>query len=198
VQEIDRRRPSFGEVTRLDFSKPGVRWALIALVLGLVVLAVVSSLGRPSGVTVSGGRAKVGANAPDFTTTQPNGKIVRLSDFRGRPVLLNFWATWCTACQDEMPAIQAAVKNHSSDRVQVLAIDYRETDTRAITNYLSGLHVNFIPALDPQGRIAAAYGVSIGLPVSVFVDANGVVRAMHTGQMSPPIIEADIGAAVRR
>ena len=197
--ENTRRRPPLGELTHfLDFSNRRLRWLPVLMVAVLFAAGVIAWLVHPApGVTVSGGKARVGAPAPEFKSTTPKGAPVRLRDFRGSPVLINFWATWCTACEDEMPAIQSAVQQHSADHVQVLAVDYRETDRAAMTRYLSRLHVRFEPALDPEGKIAAAYGVSIGLPVSVFVDRDGVVRFMHTGQMSPPIIEQGIRASSR-
>jgi len=193
----ERGRPSIRDMTHfLDFSNPMLRWVPLVLIGVVVVVALVTTVLHKPPETVSSTHVALGAPAPDFATTDPDGARVTLKEFHGHPLLINFWATWCTACQDEMPAIQAAVQKHRADHIQVLAVDYREADPRAIKAYLAGLHVSFRAALDVQGRIANAYGVSIGLPVSIFIDAQGIVRDMNTGKMTPPIIEKGIRAAL--
>jgi thiol-disulfide isomerase/thioredoxin len=134
----------------------------------------------------------VGSNAPDFTASDLSGQLVSLHQLRGTPVLLNFWATWCAACQDEMPLIQQATSRYQSGKLAVLAADYRETNRTAMRAYLDRLGVRVRAILDPQGEIADTYGVTFGLPVSVFVDRQGKVVAIQVGALSPGILDADL------
>lgn len=161
-------------------------WSL-ALPVAVVLLATAAAVGfvtlnaSPKTPTVAAGHAVVGTKAPDFSTWDLSGHRVSLSDFRGKPVLLTFWATWCTACQDELPALQRIDDEYRANGLTVLAVDYRESDTARMTQFLAGLRVHLEGVIDPQGAIASAYGVDIGLPVNVWLDRNLVVSRIMTG-----------------
>jgi cytochrome c biogenesis protein CcmG/thiol:disulfide interchange protein DsbE len=140
-------------------------------------------------VTVSGGPATVGSPAPDFSTQTLAGATVRLSQLHGKPVLLNFWATWCTACEVEMPEFQRASERYGSQGMTVVAVNYHETNTAEMRIFLKRLGARFPAVYDPDGRIATAYGVAIGLPVSVFIDRSGKVAFIQVGQMSTTLLD---------
>lgn len=125
----------------------------------------------------------VGAVAPDFALPNLDGETLRLSELRGQNVLLNFWATWCLPCRDEMPAIQARY-NHGG--FAVLAVDFGET-RQQVSGFLAEIGVELPVLLDEDGRVQELYRVR-GYPTTFFIDRRGVIRAMHIGQMS----EADI------
>ena len=179
----------------------GLPWSLrlkilgILLLLGVVILLVgVELLTRPTSinVTVQGGRATAGAMAPDFRTQTIDGTPVRLSQYRGKPVLLNFWATWCAPCQDEMPLIQRASDIGQAPGLVVLAVNYQQTNASSIKAFLAKVHAHFPAVYDPAGRIAAEYGVTVGLPVSVFIDRSGRVSYIQLGQMTNDILIAHL------
>jgi peroxiredoxin len=170
-------------------------WSLV-LPVAVVLLATTAAVGfvvlnaSPKKPTVAAGTAQVGAKAPGFSTWDLNGSKVSLSDFRGKPVLLTFWATWCTACQDELPALQRIDDTYRTDGLTVLAVDYRETDTSRMTQFLAGLRVHLQGVIDPQGSIASAYGVDIGLPVNVWLDRNLVVSQIITGAVPDTTLQS--------
>jgi peroxiredoxin len=185
-------------VTRPPTTNRGVgswkRW--LAVVVGaaaLLAVAVFATRGQSGAVgqatIVAAGHAQVGHDAPDFSTPLLNGGTVRLSALRGKVVLINFWATWCTACQDEMPAIEQVWDRYRGRGLAVIAVDFREGNKAAMQRFLSQVGAKFTAALDPDGKIADAYGVTFGLPTSVFVDRDGVVRVIHLGQMAPDFID---------
>lgn len=179
--------------------RPGFRRILLSLIILGAIGAGLVLLGRGSGnaaTTTVSGRLAIGSPAPDFTTPTLGGKTVRLRQFRGQVVLINFWATWCTACREEMPAIRRAWEQYRSKGFTVLEVNYRETDGSAMRRFLKEVGVPFDTALDPDGKIAAAYGASIGLPVSVFVDRDGKARTIQLGQMAPALINQRIQALI--
>lgn len=179
--------------------RPGFRRILLSLIvlgaIGAGLLLLSRGSGNAANTTVSG-RLAIGSPAPDFTTATLGGKTVRLSQFRGQVVLINFWATWCTACRDEMPAIRRAREQYRAKGFTVLEVNYRETDGSAMRRFLKEVGVSFDTAVDPDGKIAGAYGVSFGLPVSVFVDRDGKARTIQLGQMAPAFIIQQIQALI--
>ena len=189
----------------MSATTPGTRqvpaWALALPVL-VVLLAVSAGVAlvvasRPSSsVWVASGHAIVGGTSPNFTTQDLGGKRVSLSDFSGRPVLLSFWATWCTVCHDELPALQRLQDRYRSGGFAVLLVNYRETSNDRMRQYLSGLQVNLEAVIDPDGAVASAYGVDIGLPVNILSGRSGKVARILVGEVPIATIEAAIQQAV--
>lgn len=129
--------------------------------------------------------------APDFTLAQLKGEPLTLSALRGKPTLINFWATWCPPCRRELPALQAAYGAYK-DKIGFIAVNVKE-DPATVTALVQELGLNFPIALDPDGQVSnIAYEVR-GLPTTVFVDANGVVTARHIG----PLDEAAINGYLK-
>ncbi|MFQ5854770.1 MAG: redoxin domain-containing protein [Anaerolineae bacterium] len=126
--------------------------------------------------------AKIGEPAPDFALPTPGGETVSLSDFRGRPVLLNFWATWCPPCKIEMPDIEALYQKYKDQGFTVIAIDQQESPA-AVQAFFDQMGLSFQPVIDSTGEIFNLYRV-VALPTSYFVDAGGIVRVRHRGMMT--------------
>jgi len=121
----------------------------------------------------------VGRRAPDFTVDLLAGDTVSLNQFRGRPVILNFWATWCPPCVEELPAFQRVVQE---GRAEVLAVNVGETGEEA-ADFLRRLGVDLPVALDGSGDLLTRYRV-LGLPQTFFIDAGGVIRHVERGALS--------------
>lgn len=125
-----------------------------------------------------------GALAPDFTLETPDGETYTLSDFRGQPVLVNFWATWCGPCRIEMPAIQAAYEAHQADGFTVLAVDHTQTDSvEGVVDFGEELDLTFPLLIDPGSHIQDEYRIR-AYPSSFFVDEEGVIQAVHFGPLT--------------
>jgi cytochrome c biogenesis protein CcmG/thiol:disulfide interchange protein DsbE len=131
----------------------------------------------------------VGKAAPDAPVTTLDGRPLRLSSFAGRPLWLNFFATWCPPCKAEQPSIEALYRRFRSQRLEVVGIDQDETP-RLVAPYLQRYAISY-PVVIDEGPAAAAYNV-FDLPTSVFIDSRGVVRALKIGQMSPQEMSADL------
>jgi cytochrome oxidase Cu insertion factor (SCO1/SenC/PrrC family) len=129
-----------------------------------------------------------GGAAPAFKLRTMQGGDVSLDDFRGRPVVINFWASWCAACTTEMPLLEAQAR--AQPRVSLLLLDYRD-DPAAARAFLQRIHVSAPAALDADGAIGDRYSVR-GLPVTVFVRADGTVAGSYTGEMDRSTIQAHL------
>jgi thiol-disulfide isomerase/thioredoxin len=182
----------------LPGTRPVPRWALalplIVVIAAAGTAAALITVGRsPRTASVSGGPARVGGIAPAFSSWDLSGKKVSLADFKGHPVLITFWATWCTACQAELPELQRIRDRYQSTGLSMLAVNYRETNSDRMSQYLAGLHVELDAVIDPDGTIASAYGVDIGLPINVLLDRQGTVRQIIIGVVSSAVLETDVG-----
>lgn len=129
----------------------------------------------------------VGQPAPAFTLRDAEGEELALNDVKGRPLLINFWATWCGPCRTEMPVIEAAYQKHTDDGLVVLAIDVRENPELART-FAGWLGVTFTLLDDGSGEVANRYRVT-AFPTSFFVDRDGVIRAWQVGEMNEAVLE---------
>jgi thiol-disulfide isomerase/thioredoxin len=188
-------------VAQTGAQRPPVRpvpaWALalpllVVLVATAAGVAIVIPDRSSNAVWVAAGHASVGAPAPNFTSYDLQGKKVSLSDFASRPVLLTFWATWCTVCKDELPALQTLEQRYSANSFAVLAVNYRETDNVRMRQYLAGDNVTLQSVIDPGASIASAYGVDVGLPVNVLIDKTGHVVRIMVGEVPGASIETAI------
>lgn len=124
----------------------------------------------------------VGAFAPDINLLNLDQEKIQLRDFIGKPVMLNFWATWCEPCRVEMPAIQDRYEKFSKEGLVVLAINYAEPmkDVEAFKNELD---LTFDLLLDPVADTQRLYRIQ-GYPTSVFIDSDGIIQAIHFGILS--------------
>jgi cytochrome c biogenesis protein CcmG/thiol:disulfide interchange protein DsbE len=134
----------------------------------------------------------VGSAAPDFTLRTLDGGIVTLSELRGRPVLINFWASWCLACRAEAPDLQRLYADYQNRGLIILGVNATQQDTLADAQaYASEFKLTFPIPLDEKGEVVKAYGV-VGLPTTYFVDARGIVRSVVIGQLSPAAMAAGL------
>lgn len=123
---------------------------------------------------------EVGKEAPNFTLKNLDGQEISLSDYRGKIVLINFWATWCKFCDLEMPDLQKLDKEN--DDLVILAVDVME-DKKVVEDYIKKGGYDFNVVLDEEGDIAKTYLVS-GFPTSYFVDKDGVLLGGVPGMMT--------------
>jgi len=155
-----------------------------------------SSILAKSDPVTGNGQVQVGKPAPAFTATDLDGHRVSLADLKGRPVLINFWATWCTPCREELPLIESAYRAYRDQGFTVVAVDYKES-VGPVRKFWTDLHLEPPPILDPDGRIADAYGVGLsttGLPVSVFVARDGTVSAFSPWALDPDYLARQLKA----
>ncbi|MSP11366.1 MAG: redoxin domain-containing protein [Chloroflexi bacterium] len=136
-----------------------------------------TDVGLPPGVV-----ARINAPAPTFTLTTPSGGKVSLKDYAGKPIMLNFWATWCPPCQAEMPFIQFAAQQFQDTGLSIIGIDLQE-DPVLVSQYISRLNLTFPSLIDITGQVSNAYQVR-ALPTSIFINKDGVIVDIHRGQLN--------------
>lgn len=122
--------------------------------------------------------------ASEFTLNTLDNELVSLSDFRGQAVLINFWASWCVPCRDEMPAIQATYEAYKRDDLVVLGINMTYQDNRQNAEaFVEEYGITFPILLDETGEVTESYRV-LGVPTSVFVNKDGVIVNSYIGAMT--------------
>ena len=180
--------------TTADFRPQLPRW-IAAIIIGAIALASLAALvapmvglpqifGGPTAVGVirrlvddPNAAPRISGLAPDFEWNAPDGTTKKLSDLRGKPVVVTFWATWCAPCRQEMPAMQRVA---SSGDVTFLAVDLLEDGTR-VRGFMDSLALDRLtPLLDLDGAVTRKYSV-LELPQTFFIDAQGVIRHIEHG-----------------
>jgi cytochrome c biogenesis protein CcmG, thiol:disulfide interchange protein DsbE len=162
-----------------------------------LILTIAAALSIMAGATayrqlITGfdGQADVGPEkgqlAPDFSVRTPDGETVRLSDFQGKIVLLNFFATWCGPCKKEAPHLKAAYERMSDD-VSFLGVTFQDT-AGSVRAFNAEFELPFPLTLDDSGEVGQAYRVR-GLPTTFFIRSDGVVHYVVKGPMTKEFVE---------
>ncbi len=132
----------------------------------------------------------VNTAAPDFTLQGPGGQAIRLSSLRGQTVFLNFWATWCPPCREEMPTFQKLMDGGVGPvkgKVMVLAVDSLESDDQ-VRGFVNELKLHMPIVIDRDGAVGRQYGV-VNLPVTYVIDPDGIIRYQQLGTMTPALLQ---------
>ena len=136
-----------------------------------------------------------GKPAPDFSLDDLQGRKVTLADYKGKAVLLNFWATWCGPCKIEMPWFVDLQKQYGSQGLMIVGIAMDDSGKETISSFSREMKVNY-PILLGKEAVGEAYGGVIGLPTSFFVDRSGKIVAHVEGLADRSQIEDDIKLAL--
>ena len=184
---------------------PGALRNIVATVLvGVAIAALVWVFDRPGAansqsVTVTaaatGAAPKVGKPAPDFELTMIDGTKARLSDFKGRPVWINFWASWCPPCRAENPDIQDLYNAHKDADGLVLLAPAIGEGRDSVAGYMQRADLQYPVGTDSDTQIAANYRV-LGIPTHIFVDRDGIIREIRVGAISKKTMEKKLAQII--
>ncbi len=164
---------------------------LMVAVALLVLANACSGSGAKSGGSSSGANAtaQVGQAAPDWSDPLVGSGSLTMAQLRGKPVFMDFFATWCPPCNAEAPMVNAAYKVYGPQGLQVVGVDVQENAQKA--KQFVDQHQLTYPAIVDSGTLSDQYRIN-GMPVGVFIDKTGVVRKIEIGQLSPEQLDADI------
>lgn len=161
------------------------RWGPITAVVAVLMLAWSGPIGRPAlaqdplFATMAVTHEKAEPEAPDFALRTPDGRTLTLSTFRGRIVLLNFWATWCAPCRVEMPSMERLHQDFKDVGLVILAVDLDESP-KLVAKFTQDFRLTFPALLDTGSRVASRYEVR-GLPTTILIDRRGRVVGTAIG-----------------
>lgn len=181
---------------------------LFALLIGIALVATAGCLGgsrnftpaadartlsQPDGAsagdsTLPDVAPRVGNRAPDFALKSLDGRTIRLSELRGKPVMVNFWASWCPPCKNEMPVFEKAYQRYRSQGMEFLGVDVEE-DAETVRKFVQENGYSWLFLLDSDGKVSRSYQVS-GIPTTFFIDREGIIRDLQIGELSAPALES--------
>ncbi len=129
-------------------------------------------------------------SAPDFTLQQLNGTPLRLSDYQGKVVLLDFWATWCAPCREEIPRFVEWQRKYGSQGLQVVGVSM-DDNLEPVQKFTREFRVNYPVALGTQ-ELAFRYGGILGLPINIVIGRDGRIVSKHLGMEDPSLLEKEL------
>lgn len=157
-----------------------MRVAILCVLLGALIFAVYSSFAKDNK------EIKIGTQAPNFSLEQLNTKPLKLSDLKGKGVVLNFWGSWCEPCKAEFPELEKQYQRFQSEGIEVVGVNISETPL-AIQQFVDQYHVSFPILMDRQSEITRLYQIG-PIPTTFFIDKDGIVKEQVIGQMNESII----------
>lgn len=157
---------------------------VVTIVIGLIAIGAITWIlvsSRHDNSQQEGAKLAIGSIAPNFELTNTAGKKMTLSDYRGKVVILNFWASWCQSCVKEMPLINNVFQSNRSD-VATIFINVGESKG-TVNNFLSTNHFDFPVIIDVTGKVSSLYGV-VGLPATFIIDKQGKLAQLLLGEIN--------------
>lgn len=176
---------------------------LIILALFTVTLAAAAGCTRENNAakpaSKSGAQVAEGSAAPDFTVRDLAGQEVKLSSFKGKVVLVNFWATWCPPCKEEIPSMMKLQQSMTGKQFQMMAISIDEGGREAVESYFKKSGMALPAYLDNDGAVARSYGTT-GVPETFIVDRAGIIQKKIVGGMdwSSPDVAAYLDGLLKK
>ncbi len=165
-----------------------LRWVLVPIVVVPVVLLLLHGFSRDPAAIPS---ALIGKPMPSFSLVTLDGRTLSAQELRGKPVVINFWASWCPSCVDEHAALLSAAQRYG-DSVQFVGVLYQDSPDAARSFEARYGEPSWPTLLDPIGSLAIDFGVS-GPPESYVIDARGIVRYKQFGPLTDQVIADQVG-----
>lgn len=162
---------------------------LISFSIAVILIAVccLTSVAVPAQIAASSGRKA----APDFSLKDQKGSVIHLSDYKGKIVLVNFWATWCHGCKEEIPWYVEFAGKYRDRGFEVIGISMDESGWKAVTPYLAEHKLNYPIVIGDDG-LAARFGGVDSMPVSLLIDREGRIADRHSGMVEKDGWEKEI------
>jgi peroxiredoxin len=163
-------------------------FAAIALVVGAIVA--VHFVRRADAPATANSTTTSHAMAPDFNLPTPDGKDIQLSSYRGKVVLLDFWATWCDPCREEIPHFVELQQKYGDRGLQIIGVSIDDSP-EPVRPFYRQFHMNY-PVVMGTAQTGGLYGGVLGLPISFLIDRDGRIYAKHIGATDASVFEKEI------
>ena len=165
-------------------------FAIAGLVLALAAAGFLLTLGDAKNEFSSKSAPEKKELAPNFTLSTIDGKEFRLSEYKGRPVLINFFASWCLPCREEMPTLEKIVHEYGPKGVVFLGVAVDDTETK-MKDFIARYGVTFPVGLDKTAAIQKSFGI-YGIPTTYFIDKQGVINYSHSGSVTEELLQHEL------
>lgn len=184
----DQKLAAAGKASSTAGQRPAWKRRLMSATLISAALLMLWLMLLPRGVADE--VLNVGQAAPDFDLESLEGPRIKLSELRGRPVVVNFWATWCTPCRREMPDFQSVYERYEQDGLMVIGLNVGEARV-GIEQFKDQVGFQFPVLIDTEETTQTAYRI-LPLPATFFIDRTGKINAIYQHQMSRSQIESEV------
>ena len=164
--------------------------ASAGLVLALIVTGLLLTQGDAKNEFSSKPSAETKEPAPNFTLLLIDGKNFNLSDYKGKPILINFFASWCLPCREEMPALEKIAHEYKPKGVVFLGIAIDDTEEK-MKNFIAKYGVTFPVGLDKTAAIQKSFGL-YGIPTTYFIDKEGIINYSHSGSVTEELLRHEL------
>ena len=171
----------------MSVSPKAIGFIAFSLVVAVFLALLARGLLEREPTTAKSGVTRVHKPAPDFAMPLPDGGQLALSEHRGEPIVINFWASWCPPCREEAPLLERAWRSYRDEDVLFVGVESRDTPEEGRA-YLKEFDITYPNVVDVGGKITVDYGV-IGLPVTFFVNREGIVQRRWVGAIDESKLE---------
>ena len=161
-------------------------------IMGLVFVLALSACKPRQTLNLSGGNRPA---APEFALTDINGKPLSLAQYKGKVVLLDFWATWCAPCKVEIPHFIALQDKYGPQGLQIIGLSM-DDDAKPVVKFAAQMKINYPIAVGDE-KLASKYGGVLGLPIAFIVDKEGRIVHKHVGETAPEVFEKEVAELLR-
>ncbi|AWN22011.1 thiol:disulfide interchange protein [Deinococcus irradiatisoli] len=166
-------------------SKPAPAWRrFLAPALAFVLVAALgTALLRPKDTAGGVGDPLLGKAAPTFALKTLDGGSLSSAQLRGKPLVLNFWASWCVPCRDEAPLLREVSDKQNADGVNVVGVLFNDPDQKRMRSFIADYGLAYPNLLDNDLKTSIDYGIT-GVPETFFIGADGVIKAVERGGLT--------------
>jgi len=165
----------------------GVRGKTVGLILLLFIIAI--SCESPESPST---KPQISKPASDFALKDITGNEIKLSSLKGKAVMVNFWATWCHPCREEIPDLQKSYEENKDKGFIILRVNIKENESK-VSKFVKDFKITYPVLLDIDGSVSNEYQV-FGVPMSFFIDKNGIIKDTFVGMMTKEDIEKRLSA----